>query len=196
MKKKPLKHGQVKVGQIDPNRMAISAHGFMLGARRCAEERPDGNGTFEMLIMPQVSMIAFAMELYFKAILTRLGLKGGYVTTYLSSAACCLRTSNWRYGPAAVMLGTSSRKCSEVRQTRLKNSDTCSSLIQSIHRRHFSSRWRNQRRSTSRRLHSKSRSAASTDRTAHGVMRPAQFVNEERAGIVDRPVPYCRERAI
>ena len=73
--KKPLKIGQVKAVQIDPNRMAMSAHGFLLGARRCAEERSTGAGTFEMLIMPQVSMAAFAIELYIKAALAKLKLK-------------------------------------------------------------------------------------------------------------------------
>lgn len=75
MTKKPLKHGQVKAERTDPNRMAISAHSFLLGARRCAEERRTSSGTFEMLIMPQVSMAAFAVELYIKAILAKLDLQ-------------------------------------------------------------------------------------------------------------------------
>jgi len=72
--KKPLKHGQVKASQIDPDRMGISAHSFLLGARRCAEQSPITAESFEMLIIPQVSMTAFALELYIKAILARLNL--------------------------------------------------------------------------------------------------------------------------
>jgi hypothetical protein len=58
--------------------MVISAHSFLLGARRCAENRPTSADKFEMLIMPQVAMVAFAIELYLKAILIKLRLKATY----------------------------------------------------------------------------------------------------------------------
>lgn len=79
MKKKSLKVGQVKAEQLSSERMGVSAHGFLLGAKRCAEKRMNGDGSFEMLVMPMVSMSAFAVELYLKAILTKLNRKAGYL---------------------------------------------------------------------------------------------------------------------
>lgn len=47
-----------------------SANSFLIGADRCFEQRPLGSNQFQMPIQPAIVCTAFAIELYFKAIIT------------------------------------------------------------------------------------------------------------------------------
>jgi len=79
MNKRPLKQGQIRAENISPDRIALSANSFLIAAKRCSEERLNSDGTFEMVIMPAVSMGAFSMELFLKAILAKLKIKPGHI---------------------------------------------------------------------------------------------------------------------
>ncbi|MFZ3017020.1 MAG: hypothetical protein WA056_01030 [Gallionella sp.] len=54
----------------DPQKIINTANGFLLAADRALEQRPLGPGQFQMLLVPAVVSTAFAVELYFKAIIT------------------------------------------------------------------------------------------------------------------------------
>lgn len=58
----------------DAQQIINTANSFILAADRCVEQRPLALGQFQMLIVPAVVCAAFAIELYFKAIIT---LEGG-----------------------------------------------------------------------------------------------------------------------
>ena len=59
---------------FDSQQILNTANSFMLGANRCSEQRAIGPGQFQMPIAPAVVCSAFAIELYFKAIIA---LEGG-----------------------------------------------------------------------------------------------------------------------
>lgn len=54
----------------DPQKIINTANSFLLAADRALEQRPLGPGQFEMLLVPAAVSTAFAVELYFKAIIT------------------------------------------------------------------------------------------------------------------------------
>lgn len=54
----------------DPQKIINTANSFLLAADRALEQRPLGPGQFQMLLVPAVVSTAFAVELYFKAIIT------------------------------------------------------------------------------------------------------------------------------
>lgn len=54
----------------DPQKIINTANSFLLAADRASEPRPTGPGQFQMLLVPAVVSNAFAIELYFKAIIT------------------------------------------------------------------------------------------------------------------------------
>ncbi len=54
----------------DPQKIINTATSFSLAADRALEKRPLGPGQFQMLLVPAVVSTAFAVELYFKAIIT------------------------------------------------------------------------------------------------------------------------------
>jgi len=54
----------------DPQKILNTADSFLLAANRCFEQRPLGPGRFEMPMVPAIVCIAFAIELYLKAIIT------------------------------------------------------------------------------------------------------------------------------
>lgn len=54
----------------DPQKIINTANSFLLAADRALEQRPLGPGQFQMLLVPAVVSTAFAIELYFKAIIT------------------------------------------------------------------------------------------------------------------------------
>lgn len=54
----------------DPQKIIDTANGFLLAAERALEQRPLGPGHFQMLLVPAVVSTAFAVELYFKGIIT------------------------------------------------------------------------------------------------------------------------------
>ena len=54
----------------DPQKIINTANSFLLAADRALEQRPLGSGQFQMLLVPAVVSTAFAVELYFKAIIT------------------------------------------------------------------------------------------------------------------------------
>ena len=54
----------------DPKRILDTANSFLIAADRALEERPIGLGQVQMLLVPAVVSAAFAIELYFKAIIT------------------------------------------------------------------------------------------------------------------------------
>lgn len=54
----------------DPQKIINTANNFLLAADRALEQRPLGHGQFQMLLVPAVVSTAFAVELYFKAIIT------------------------------------------------------------------------------------------------------------------------------
>lgn len=54
----------------DPQKIISTANGFLLAADRALEQRPSGPGQFQMLLVPAVVSTAFAIELYFKGIIT------------------------------------------------------------------------------------------------------------------------------
>ena len=58
---------------FDPVKIYHSAHAFQLAAMRCEEARPNGSGTFEMLICPAIVNYAFACEQYLKCLLQKQG---------------------------------------------------------------------------------------------------------------------------
>lgn len=53
-----------------PQKIINTANSFLLAADRALEQRPLGPGQFQMLLVPAVVSTAFAVELYFKAIIT------------------------------------------------------------------------------------------------------------------------------
>lgn len=57
-----------------PQQIINTAESFYLAADRSSEQRPLAPGSFQMLIVPTVVCRAFAIELYFKGIIT---LEGG-----------------------------------------------------------------------------------------------------------------------
>ena len=61
----------------DPRQIFNTARSFSLAANRSLEQRPLGQGQSEVLMVPAVACQAFAIELYFKAIIT---LEGGSAT--------------------------------------------------------------------------------------------------------------------
>ena len=54
----------------DPQKIINTANGFLLAADRALEQRPLGPDQFQMLLVPAVVSTAFAVELYFKGIIT------------------------------------------------------------------------------------------------------------------------------
>jgi len=54
----------------DPQKIINTANSFLLAADRALEQRPLGPGQFQMLLVPAVVSTAFAVELYFKVIIT------------------------------------------------------------------------------------------------------------------------------
>lgn len=54
----------------DPQKIINTANGFLLAADRAHELRPLGPSQFQMLLVPAVVSTAFAVELYFKGIIT------------------------------------------------------------------------------------------------------------------------------
>lgn len=54
----------------DPQKIINTANSFLLAADRASEPRPLGPGQFQMLLVPAIVSNAFAIELYFKAIIT------------------------------------------------------------------------------------------------------------------------------
>ena len=54
----------------DPQKIINTANSFLLAADRALEQRPLGPGQFQLLLVPAVVSTAFAVELYFKAIIT------------------------------------------------------------------------------------------------------------------------------
>jgi len=54
----------------DPQKIINTANSFLLATDRALEQRPLGPGQFQMLLVPAVVSAAFAVELYFKAIIT------------------------------------------------------------------------------------------------------------------------------
>jgi hypothetical protein len=56
--------------KYDAQKIINSAKSFILAADRCLEQRPLTSSQSEMLMIPSVVCRAFAIELYFKAILT------------------------------------------------------------------------------------------------------------------------------
>ena len=54
----------------DPQKIINTANSFLLAADRALEQRPLGPAQFQMLLVPAVVSTAFAVELYFKAIIT------------------------------------------------------------------------------------------------------------------------------
>ena len=54
----------------DPQKIINTANSFLLAADRALEQRPLGTGQFQVLLVPAVVSTAFAVELYFKAIIT------------------------------------------------------------------------------------------------------------------------------
>ena len=54
----------------DPQKIINTAHSFLLAADRAMEQRPLGAGQCQLLLVPAVVSTAFAIELYFKAIIT------------------------------------------------------------------------------------------------------------------------------
>lgn len=54
----------------DHQKIINTANGFLLAAERALEQRPLGPGQVQMLLVPAVVSTAFAVELYFKAIIT------------------------------------------------------------------------------------------------------------------------------
>lgn len=54
----------------DPQKIIDTANSFLLAADRALEQRPLGPGQFQMLLVPSVVSTAFAVELYFKGIVT------------------------------------------------------------------------------------------------------------------------------
>ena len=54
----------------DAQKIINTANSFLIAADRSKEQRPLPNGQFQMLMVPSVVCTAFAVELYFKAIIT------------------------------------------------------------------------------------------------------------------------------
>jgi HEPN domain-containing protein len=54
----------------EPQKIINTANSFLLAAERALEKRPLGPKQFQMLLVPAVVSYAFAVELYFKAIIT------------------------------------------------------------------------------------------------------------------------------
>ena len=54
----------------DGKQILITANSFVCAAERCFEAKPIRPGQFQSLIVPTVVCSAFAIELYFKAIIT------------------------------------------------------------------------------------------------------------------------------
>ena len=54
----------------DAQKIINTANSFLLGADRCSEQRPLAPGQVQMLLVPAVVCKAFAIELYFKGIIT------------------------------------------------------------------------------------------------------------------------------
>lgn len=54
----------------DPQKIINTANSFLLAADRALEQKPLGPWQFQMLLVPAVVSTAFAVELYFKAIIT------------------------------------------------------------------------------------------------------------------------------
>jgi hypothetical protein len=54
----------------DTQRIMNTANSFILAADRCLEQRPLPSGQFQMLMVPAIVCRAFAIELYFKGIIT------------------------------------------------------------------------------------------------------------------------------
>lgn len=54
----------------DPQKIINTANSFLLAADRALEQRSLGPGQLQMLLVPAVVSTAFAVELYFKAIIT------------------------------------------------------------------------------------------------------------------------------
>lgn len=68
----------------DPQKIINTANSFMLAADRALEQRPLESGQFQMLLVPAVVSTAFAVELYFKAIITlENGCARGHDLSYL-----------------------------------------------------------------------------------------------------------------
>jgi HEPN domain-containing protein len=53
-----------------PQKIIDTANSFLLAAERALEQRPLGPDQFQMLLVPAVVSTAFAVELYFKGIIT------------------------------------------------------------------------------------------------------------------------------
>ncbi|MHB8321858.1 hypothetical protein HF292_011735 [Acidithiobacillus ferruginosus] len=56
--------------EYNPQMIINTANSFLLAAERAYEQRQSGPGQFQMLLVPAVVSTAFAIELYFKAIIT------------------------------------------------------------------------------------------------------------------------------
>lgn len=54
----------------DPRRIIETANSFLLAADRAFEQRSLGSNQFQMLVVPAVVSTAFAIELFFKGIIT------------------------------------------------------------------------------------------------------------------------------
>ncbi|HSI38839.1 MAG TPA: hypothetical protein VK946_07195 [Methylotenera sp.] len=54
----------------DPQQIFNAANSFLLAADRALEQRPVGSGQLQILFVPAIVSTAFAVELYFKSIVT------------------------------------------------------------------------------------------------------------------------------
>ncbi|MDP2241884.1 MAG: hypothetical protein Q8K18_17245 [Burkholderiales bacterium] len=54
----------------DPQKIINTANSFLLAADRALEQRPVGPGQLQVLFVPAIVSTAFAVELYFKSIVT------------------------------------------------------------------------------------------------------------------------------
>ena len=54
----------------DPQRIIDTANSFLLAADRAFEQRSLGSNQFQMLVVPAVVSTTFAVELFFKGIVT------------------------------------------------------------------------------------------------------------------------------
>ena len=54
----------------DPQKIINTGNSFLLAADRALEQKPLAQGRIQMLLVPAVVSTAFAVELYFKAIIT------------------------------------------------------------------------------------------------------------------------------
>ncbi|MFI5387833.1 MAG: hypothetical protein ACHQ50_17120, partial [Fimbriimonadales bacterium] len=70
MKKSGIPKPKKIVGPYDPRKIVNAGSAFLIAADRAFELRQTGPGTFQAAPMPGVVCLAFATELFFKAILT------------------------------------------------------------------------------------------------------------------------------